>query len=81
MARTIRPYLPPPSSLVDTKELQKTIFFLVAKPLPPPLLVAVPLKKTDFFAASLAWYENYMPDIRRDIWGIHLKIILRVFES
>ena len=36
-------------------ELQKTVFFLVAKPLPPPLLVAGPLKNTNIcFAASLS---------------------------
>ena len=50
------PPAPPPSSLVAKKnvpvfflDLQKTFFFVLAKPLPsPPLLVAGPLKKVPF---------------------------------
>ena len=53
VARPLRPY-PPPSSLVATKkfpdfflELQKTVFFLVAKP-QPPLSGRATKKKTVF---------------------------------
>ena len=58
VVRPLRHY-PPPLELSGHKkfsriflELQKTGFFLVAKPFPPPpLLVAGPLKKYRFFAS------------------------------
>ena len=45
----------------DFLELQKSYFFLVARPLPPPLLVAGPLKKELlFFAAFLTYVQIEM---------------------
>ena len=55
-------------------KLQKKFFFLVTRPLPPkpPLLVAGPLKKETFFAASLKEQE-----IKTTILFLQLHTLLR----
>ena len=68
----------PTSSLVATffSSFKKSYFFLVARPLPSPLLVTGQLKKVLFFAATFKHFLLSCREISPEIFGAGAKSMI-----